>query len=179
MNSKKEIEKEMQQIKSQLQQLDSEGATRIKQLMEENSKSNETGTNLVTLLKYLMDENKKTTMILKSMSDNLTRLEENLNMDYDEQEDQDPYLHETNKLGKVQPISELDAQIMQIVQRVGMACANDIQKQMNYRGKNAASARLNRLYRLGLLERYQLGHRVYYKYDAGKTTNTLIVSPPQ
>jgi len=60
-----------------------------------------------------------------------------------------------------------------------MACAEDIKREMNYRGRNAASARLNRLHKQGLLDRYQLGHKVYYKYDAGKTTNTLIVSPPQ
>jgi hypothetical protein len=60
-----------------------------------------------------------------------------------------------------------------------MACAEDIKKHMSYKGKNAASARLNRLFKEGLLDRYQLGHKVYYKYDAGKTTKTLIVSPPQ
>lgn len=68
---------------------------------------------------------------------------------------------------------------MQIIQISGMSCADDIKKQMSYRGRNAASARLNRLYKIGLLERYQLGHKVYYKYDAGKTADTLIVSPPQ
>ncbi len=30
-----------------------------------------------------------------------------------------------------------------------MACADDIKKQMSYRGRNAASARLNRLYKQG------------------------------
>ena len=50
---------------------------------------------------------------------------------------------------------------------------------MSYKGRNAASARLNKLYRIGLLERFQLGHKVYYKFDAGKMASTLIVSPPQ
>ena len=60
-----------------------------------------------------------------------------------------------------------------------IACSEDIQKRMNYKGRNAASARLNKLYKQGLLERYQLGHKVYYKYNAGKATNPLIISPPQ
>ena len=77
------------------------------------------------------------------------------------------------------PISELDAKILQHIQIKGMSCADDIKKQMNYRGRNAASARLNRMYKQGLLERHQLGHKVYYKYDAGKAAKTLIVSPPQ
>jgi len=179
MGSKKETEKEIQKMKSQLEQLSNINSKKIKELIEEKSRTEETGTNLVTLLKYMMDENRKTNMILKGMSDNLEKLEENLASDYLEQEDQDPYLQENHKMNKVQPISGLDAKIMQIVQIKGMASADEVQKQMNYKGKNAASARLNRLYKIGLLERYQLGHKVYYKYDAGKTTKTLIVSPPQ
>ena len=77
------------------------------------------------------------------------------------------------------PLSLLDAKILDFVQTHTMICADDLMKAMNYRGRNAACARLNRLYREGLLERYQLGHKVFYKFDAGKTTNTLIISPPQ
>jgi len=60
-----------------------------------------------------------------------------------------------------------------------MACADDVKAGMNYRGRNAASARLNKLYKMGLIDRLQLGHKVFYKFDAGKTTKILIVSPPQ
>ena len=64
-----------------------------------------------------------------------------------------------------------------MIQVKGMACAEDIKNAMSYKGLNAASARLNNLFKRGILQRYQLGHKVYYKYDAGKTTNTLIISP--
>ncbi len=177
MRSKKEIERELQNIQNQISQLASKNVD-IREVVQEKAKSDETGSNLITLLKYMMDENKKTTMILKGMSETLGRLDANLNAEYFEQVDQEPYPQE-NKLAKVQPISGLDAQIMQIIQIRGLTSADDIKRQMNYRGRNAASARLNRLYRAGLLERYQLGHKVYYKYDAGKTSQTLIVSPPQ
>ena len=60
-----------------------------------------------------------------------------------------------------------------------MVCADEVKTLMGYKGRNAACTRLNKLYKDGLLDRYQLGHKVYYKYDAGKTTNTLIISPPQ
>ncbi len=150
----------------------------IEQVLNDKAKSDEIGSNMLSLFKYVMDENKKTNMILKGMHDKIERMESELNADYSEQEDQ-AYLQENNRFAKVQPVSGLDAKIMQIIQVNGMACADDIKRQMSYRGRNAASARLNRLYRIGLLERYQLGHKVYYKYDAGKTTNTLIVSPPQ
>lgn len=181
MDSKKEIEKEIQDMKEELKHLNSKSLEKMREVVEEKIKSEETGSNLITLLKYMMDENRKRDMILKSMSDKLEKLEENLEADYYEQDDteKETYLQENNKIGRVQPLSELDAKIMQMVQIKGMACADDIKKAMGYNGRNAASARLNRLYRIGLLERYQLGHKVFYKYDAGKTTNTLIVSPPQ
>jgi len=148
------------------------------EILKEKTKSDEIGSNLLSLFKYMMDENKKTNMVLKGMHDKLDRMESELHADYSGQEDQE-HLQENKRFAKVQPVSGLDAKIMQIIQVSGMACADDIKGQMSYRGRNAASARLNRLHKIGLLERYQLGHKVYYKYDAGKTANTLIVSPPQ
>ena len=47
-------------------------------------------------------------------------------------------------------------------------------------GSRVADALLEgKLREKGLLERFQLGHKVYYIYDAGKATNILIISPPQ
>jgi hypothetical protein len=179
MRSKKEMETEIQSMKKQIENIKDTTAKNldVEAILEGKSRSEEVGSNLLALFKYVMDENRKTNMILKDMHGKLERLESDLNADYYEQDDQ-ARLQE-NKFAKVQPVSGLDAKILQIIQISGMACADDIKKQMSYRGRNAASARLNRLHKIGLLERYQLGHKVYYKYDAGKTTNTLIVSPPQ
>ena len=77
------------------------------------------------------------------------------------------------------PLSELDTKILNFIQLKGMVCADDVRIFMKYNGRNAACARLNKLHKDGLVDRIQLGHKVYYKYDAGKTTNTLIISPPQ
>jgi predicted transcriptional regulator of viral defense system len=79
------------------------------------------------------------------------------------------------------PLSDIDAKIINFVQvqHNGMVCADEVREFMGYKGNNAACARLNKLYKDGLLDRFQLGHKVYYKFDAGKTTNTLIISPPQ
>jgi hypothetical protein len=177
---KQQIEKELENIRVQISQLANKN-TDLKEILQEKAKADETGSNLFTLLKYLMDENKKTTMVLKELSDKVGRIDSNFNdAENFVQEDPDQVLQE-NKLAKYQPIhiSGLDAKIMQIIQMRGLTTADDLKKQMNYKGRNAASARINKLYKQGLLERYQLGHKVYYKYDAGKTTNTLIVSPPQ
>lgn len=176
VRSRKEIEREIESLKSQMTGLTSNNAN-MTETLKENAKVDENPTGISTLIKYVVDQNHQLVLIMKEMQDRLRRLESDLNAEYYEQEDQD--LPQENKLARVQPISGLDAQIMQIIQVRGLACADDVKKNMNYKGRNAASARLNRLYKLGFLERYQLGHKVFYKYDAGKTTNTLIVSPPQ
>ncbi len=172
MQSKRGLEKELQSIKEQIRNL-SASNTNVKELVDEKAKVEETGSSLLSLVKFVMDENKKTTMVLKGISENLARIESDLNADYTAEE------NPVQEAAREVPLSELDAKIIEHIQRNGMSCADDIKKHMNYRGRNAASARLNRMYKQGLLERYQLGHKVYYKYDAGKAAKTLIVSPPQ
>ena len=76
-------------------------------------------------------------------------------------------------------LSDTDRKIIEFVQTKGMACADDIKSTMGYRGRNAACTRLKRLCDEKLLQRFQLGHKVYYRFDAGKAANTLIISPPQ
>ena len=61
----------------------------------------------------MMDENRKTTILLKSMQDKLDSLTDT---GYYEQEGQETTYPQENKLGKSQPISGLDAQIIQIIQ---------------------------------------------------------------
>ena len=179
MRSKKQMETEIQGMKAQIARLAGPASKNesMEALLSEKAKSDEIGSNLLSLFKYMMDENRKTNMVLKGMHDKLDRMESELHADSGQEDQRD--LKENKRFAKEQPVSGLDAKIMQIIQISGMSCADDIKKQMSYRGRNAASARLNRLYKLGLLERYQLGHKVYYKYDAGKTADTLIVSPPQ
>jgi hypothetical protein len=177
--SKKELESELQTIKRQMSKISEENAS-VMGVLNEKAKSDEIGSGLFSLFKLVMDDRKRIEVELKRIADKLDQIETEHDADFYEQEDQDLYQQE-NKPAKVQPISGLDAQILQIIQRSSheMACADDIKKHMSYKGRNAASARLNRLYEKGYLQRFQLGHKVYYKFDAGKTTNTLIVSPPQ
>lgn len=182
MGSKKTIEKELLDIKKHLKEL-SEVSGKSREIDGEVDKNNETSSNLLTLLNYMINENKKTTMLLKNIAEGLYKIEAELNAPIEETETEGQYAPPTieNKAVKETPLSEADTKIVQAVQLSphSMACAEDIRKKMSYKGKNAASARLNRLYKSGILERYQLGKKVYYKYDAGKTTNILIVSPPQ
>ncbi len=168
MTSRKALEKELFDIRKQLDQLASQNEAGS-ELLSKNSKADETSANLLSLLKFMIDENRKTTMLLKSMSDTMSQLTSEFVVEQDEEEPM--------KIEEL-PISGLDASIIQFIQVKGLACADDIKGIMNYRGRNAASARLNNLFKRGVLHRYQLGHKVYYKFDAGNATNTLIVSPP-
>jgi hypothetical protein len=172
MNSKKTISRELQSIKTQIQDLSVNNAN-IKDIISGKMKAEETSSGLLSIVRYLSDENRKTTLLLQSMADTMAKMESDLSADYEE--GKSPMQEASKEL----PVSGLDARILQYIQVANMACADDLKKNMNYKGRNAASARLNRLYKQGLLERYQLGHKVYYKYDAGKAAKTLIVSPPQ
>lgn len=60
------------------------------------------------------------------------------------------------------PLPEADARIVEYVRSVGKACAEDVQRKLGYRGKNAASARLSRMYSMGVLNKTQAGRKVWY-----------------
>ena len=178
MVQKKPIEKELLKIKEQLQKLADTRSHDMDQF-KEKSKNEENNSNMLMLLKYMMDENKKTTMILKNISDSIAMLSADNEQGQEAPAEQAfmPNIQQSAKYEEI-PLSGLDSKIIEFIQVKGMACADDIKGLMSYRGRNAASSRLNNLYKRGILQRYQLGHKVYYKYDAGKTTTTLIISPP-
>ncbi|MBM3229836.1 hypothetical protein FJZ26_05370 [Candidatus Parvarchaeota archaeon] len=60
-------------------------------------------------------------------------------------------------------VPEIDAQIISFVQVSGHVSAEDVQSKFKYKGKNAASARLNRLCSINLLEKQQVGRKVYFR----------------
>ncbi|HLC36726.1 MAG TPA: BlaI/MecI/CopY family transcriptional regulator [archaeon] len=63
---------------------------------------------------------------------------------------------------KVNILSEQDQQIMNLVQNKGAVSALEVQSALGYKGKNAASQRLNKLYREGYLKKAQSGKKVLY-----------------
>jgi uncharacterized membrane protein len=178
MRAKNEIDNELIQIKKHLKEI-TDNTIKSRDLIHQNERNEKTNSDLFALLKYMIDENRKTTLLLKGIAEGLNKIEVELNAPISEPAAVEGPVE--TKTIKETPLSEADTKIIEAVQLSpnSMACAEDIRNKMNYRGKNAASARLNKLYKGGLLERYQLGKKVYYKYDAGKATNILIVSPPQ
>ncbi len=156
--------KELESLKGEVEELKEIPSKGIAQNTEES---------ITVLMKYMVEERGRTNRRLDDINEKIMRLRSAVESMYameeetEEQERRDVIL------------SGLDNAVLDFVQSRGMVCADDLVEFMKYKGRNAACTRLNRLYMRGLIERHQVGHKVYYKYNAGKATNTLIISPPQ
>ncbi len=69
-------------------------------------------------------------------------------------------------------ISDIDQKILAHIQRCGKVDAEEIQSIFQYRGKNAASARLNDLYEKGMLKKGRAGKKVFYWVNTGDGRQT-------
>lgn len=96
------------------------------------------------LMYKLLEERENTNRILKNI---LAKLEQLEGMPSSEKEILLP---------------EVDEGMLQFVSEQGKATAEDVRARFNYKGSNAASARLNRLYERGLLEKKQVGRKIYF-----------------
>ena len=59
-------------------------------------------------------------------------------------------------------LPEIDEGILTFVKEKRHVSAEEVRRRFGYRGKNAASSRLNRMFELGLLEKQQVGRVVVY-----------------
>jgi hypothetical protein len=59
-------------------------------------------------------------------------------------------------------ISDRDQEILEFVKTRKKVCADDVQDHFKYRGRNAASARLNKLFRDNIVDKVYAGRNVYY-----------------
>jgi hypothetical protein len=126
----------------------------------------------------LVEERERTNKLLVGLIDKVAQLERKMNSEQAVQAVQSQPIG-----GGMEEIrlSGVDARIVDFIKtsESEMVCADQIKELMNYRGRNAACARLNAMCRIGLLRKDQMGHKVYYRFDAGKATKALIISPPQ
>ena len=125
-----------------------------------------------------MEERERTNKLLVGLIEKVVQLERKLNSEVAA-----PVLPSTASGGRMEEIrlSSVDAKIIDFIETSEreMVCADQIKELMNYKGRNAACARLNAMCKIGLLRKDQMGHKVYYRFDAGKATKALIISPPQ
>ena len=59
-------------------------------------------------------------------------------------------------------VSEVDADILKFVARKGACTTDEVQRKFSYKGANGASARLNNLFKAGLLDKRQAGKKVVF-----------------
>ena len=69
---------------------------------------------------------------------------------------------DTEKRDQIFELSDRDREVLDFVSSNGRVCADDVQRKFKYRGRNAASARLSKLFRDKMLEKVYVGRRVYY-----------------
>jgi hypothetical protein len=59
-------------------------------------------------------------------------------------------------------LSDRDNEVLDFVSLKKRVCADDLQKRFKYRGRNAASARLSKLFKDNILEKTYVGKKVFY-----------------
>jgi len=166
---KDQIEEEILRLKEEIREL----AKRGSRIPDESSIED-----IANYIKYLTEERERTNKVLVSLTEKITQLEKKMN---------ETETYEAEQItGSFEPLievpfSDVDVKILNFIKASAdeMIYADQLKEFMNYKGRNAACARLNALCKIGFLRKYQLGHKVYYKFDAGKATKALIISPPQ
>ncbi|MFH0922687.1 MAG: hypothetical protein V1811_01360 [Candidatus Micrarchaeota archaeon] len=107
-----------------------------------------------TLLHSLSEERSNTNLILKEINARFDRLEERISN------------LEVSRPGGPKPpipmLPEVDENIVDFVAAKGHCTASEVQKKFKYKGANGASARLNSLFKQGLLEKTQVGRKVVF-----------------
>ncbi|MFH1221732.1 MAG: hypothetical protein V1492_01470 [Candidatus Micrarchaeota archaeon] len=104
------------------------------------------------LVYKLLEERENTNRILKNLLAKIDSLEQKFRQV--ESPVQEPFEEPL--------IPEVDEKIISFVRETGKATAEDVRAKFGYKGKNAASSRLNRLCGLGLLHKKQVGKKVFF-----------------
>lgn len=116
------------------------------------------------LLHVIEKEKNSTNLIVKEINTKFDAIIEKLNMLCE----QIAILNkkfENNQMGiaKTEMLSERDIEILNFIKEKGKVCADDIKREFAYRGRNAASARMSKLFKDNILEKVYVGRKVYYK----------------
>lgn len=125
----------------------------IRQDLQENLDKFKDPVVLGELVYRLMEERENTNRILKTLMQKIDQLEAKIGTSVKAE----PAKEQNEVL-----LPQVDEDIMRVVKELGKATAEDIRSRLHYKGKNAASARLNRLHELGLLKKAQVGKKVFF-----------------
>jgi len=112
------------------------------------------------MLYSIAEEKKSSNLIVREINAKFDNIAEKLEKIYGKLAE----LTETgiSQAGRISAISDRDQEILEFVKSKGKVCADDVQEKFGYRGRNAASARLSRLFKDDILDKIYHGRNVYY-----------------
>ena len=105
------------------------------------------------MLFQIAQERKNTNLIISELNAKMDGLMEKIKTLESEPQTQKPHTG----------LSDKDMEVLNYVKEKGRVSAEQMQKKFKYKGKNAASARLSKLFHDGVLEKEYLGRNVIYK----------------
>ena len=111
---------------------------------------------IAALLFKLVQEREKTNKMLENINDKYDQIMFELKTKVMQKEPVE------DKKMQFEVLPEQDQIILEFAEKQGGCGANDIQAIMHYKGLNAASQRLNKLYKEGFLKKVQSGRKVLY-----------------
>ena len=98
---------------------------------------------LGVMIHLLIEERKRTNALLQEILKEIRKLQ-------------------ASRPGELADLSEKDEKIVELIRERGMVTAEDVMKELGYKAQNGASARLNSLYRRGILKKVRRGRKVYF-----------------
>jgi predicted HTH transcriptional regulator len=101
------------------------------------------------LVYKLVEERENTNRLLKTLLQRLEALEQKLSR----------VSHDSSR----PTLSQVEEQILNFVKQRGSVTAEDVRKAFGYKGRNAASSHLNKLYRLGLVKKFNKGRTTVFQ----------------
>lgn len=110
----------------------------------------------------LAEERKKTNHLFQQILERLAALEAALGNAPSVNIPQSTVNSPGLETGESNLLSELDNSLLDYIKNSGKVDAEGVRERFDYRGKNAASARLNSLYTRGLLSKGRAGKKVMY-----------------
>ena len=137
----------------QFKPIDSAFAREIRSDLETNMQKFRDPIVLGELMFRLMEERESTNRLLKNILQRLDSIEKGAVA---------PQMSPLSPDNMEGMLPEIDEQIVGFIKGCGKATAEEVRSKFNYKGKNAASARLNRLCDMQVLQKKQVGRKMYF-----------------
>ncbi len=118
---------------------------------------------IATMLYTIAEEKKNGNLVIRDINAKFDNILEGLKDISTRLDDLESKVEVPSRGDTTFEISDRDREILSYVTSNRRVCADDIQEKFQYRGRNAASARLSKLFRENLVEKVYVGRKVYYQ----------------